>query len=111
MRRASAPLGPVARGQDPRTAARLRFFPKIFAAVENTTFVDDGELTYSMRIADDLGRGKFGRFRLAMSLEDEFEVEFSNDEIRQFVTLGDIARLLSGRYLSEIENANYCAAA
>jgi len=73
--------------------------------------VDDLELTGSTRIADDLGLGKFGRFRLAMNLEDEFEVEFSNEEVRQFVTLGDIARLLNGRYLAEFEHADYFVAA
>ena len=83
----------------------------VFAAVEKTTHTDDLSLAASTRIGADLGLGDFGRFRLTMNLEEAFGIEFTNDEVRRFVTLGDIATLLSGRYFGEVEGAGQRRAA
>ena len=84
---------------------------KVFTAVEMTTHTDDVSLTASTRISADLGLGEFGRFRLTMNLEDTFDIEFTNEEVRRFVTLGDIATLLAGRYIGEVEGVVYRLAA
>lgn len=69
----------------------------IFVAVEKTTYVGELPLACSTRIVDDLGLGDFGRFRLTLALEETFNFEFSNEDVRRFVTLGDIAAFLSHR--------------
>lgn len=74
-------------------------FDKVVLAVERTVHAETRGLSRSTRLADDLPLGRLGRVRLAMSLEEIFDVELDDDVVEQFVDLGDVAGYLSHRIL------------
>lgn len=78
-------------------------FNKVASAVGKAVRVEPAALSRSTRLVDDLSLGGFGRLRLAVCLEDLFDVELQNDEIERFHTLGDIVSYLSFRYFRDIE--------
>jgi acyl carrier protein len=70
-------------------------FDKVVMAVEQTLYLEGQTLSPETRLADDLSLGRFGRIRLAMYLEESFELEISDDAIECFDTVGDIALYMS----------------
>ena len=70
-------------------------FDKVIIAVEQTLYVEGRSLSAETRLVDDLRLGKFGRIRLAIYLEETFDVEISDDAVECFDTVGDIARYMS----------------
>jgi acyl carrier protein len=67
-------------------------FDKVAMAVEQTVDVEASSLSPAHRLADDLRLGKFGRIRLALYLEETFDVELDDDDVARFRTVGDIVR-------------------
>jgi acyl carrier protein len=72
-------------------------FDKVILAVEQTVYTDGASLSAASRLADDLRLGRFGRIRLALYLEETFDLEISDEAVEQFDTVGDIVRYLSRR--------------
>jgi acyl carrier protein len=70
-------------------------FDKVVLAVQQTVYVDGHGLTPATRIAGDLGVGRFGRIKLALYLEETFDVEIPDEVVGRFDTVGDIVRYLS----------------
>ena len=70
-------------------------FDKVVMAVEQTLYLEGQTLSPETRLADDLSLGRFGRIRLAMYLEESFELEISDDAIECFDTVDDIALYMS----------------
>jgi acyl carrier protein len=69
-------------------------FEKVVSAVEQTVNIRGGGLSPASRLADDLRLGRFGRFRLALYLEETFDVELPDETVEQFDTVGDIVRYM-----------------
>jgi len=76
---------------------------KVTLAVEQTTRVDPAEITADTRLADDLALGRFGRMRLAIQLEEVFDLELPNDVVARFVTVADIVNYFSRRYFRDYQ--------
>jgi acyl carrier protein len=70
-------------------------FEKVVVAVEQTVDVKGTTLSPASRLADDLRLGRFGRIRLALYLEETFDVELPDEAIERFDTVGDIVRYMS----------------
>ena len=70
-------------------------FDKVVLAVQQTVYTDRQGLSARTRIAGDLGVGRFGRIKLALYLEETFEVEIPDEVVAGFDTVGDIVRYLS----------------
>jgi acyl carrier protein len=70
-------------------------FDKVVLAVQQTVYIDRQGLAPTTRIADDLGVGRFGRIKLALYLEETFDVEIPDEVVGRFDTVGDIVRYLS----------------
>ncbi len=66
-------------------------FDKVVLSIEQTLYVEGQSLSPSTRLVDDLSLGRFGRIRLAMYLEETFDLEISDQAIERFDTVGDIA--------------------
>ncbi len=80
-------------------------FDKVLLAIGKTLRVEPSGLSRSTRLVDDLSLGAFARLRLALCLEDLFDMELQNDTVERFQTLGDIASYFSFRYFRDIEIA------
>ena len=80
-------------------------FDKVVLAIGKTVRVEPSGLSRSTRLTDDLSLGGFARLRLALCLEDLFDMELQNDTVERFQTLGDIVSYFSCRYFRDIETA------
>ncbi len=69
-------------------------FERVILAVEQAVFVDGVSLSSASRLADDLRLGRFGRIRLALYLEETFDVELPDEDVERFDTVGDIVRYM-----------------
>ena len=78
-------------------------FDKVVLAIGKTLRVEPSRLSRSTRLVDDLSLGGFARLKLALCLEDLFDMELQNDTVERFQTLGDIVSYFSFRYFRDIE--------
>ncbi len=70
---------------------------KVALAVERTVWIRPAEVSPAARLVDDLALGRFGRLRLAIQLEEIFDLELPDDIVEQFVTVADITDYFSRR--------------
>ena len=73
-------------------------FNKVLLAIRQTVYVEGRTLMPETRLVEDLKLGRFGRIRLALYLEENFDVEIADDAVERFVTIGDIV-LHMGRWV------------
>ena len=59
---------------------------KIIAEVLN---VDEGEITMETTFVDDLGADSLDVFQIIMGIEEEFDIEISNEDAEKIVSVGD----------------------
>ena len=78
-------------------------FEKVALAIARTLRVEPSGLSRSTRLVDDLSLGGFARLKLALCLEDLFDMELQNDTVERFQTLGDIVNYFSFRYFRDID--------
>ena len=70
----------------------------VTCAIEQTTFAGDFVITGATRLAEDLALGRFGLIKLALYLEEIFDIELSDEILSRFTTIADIVRHLSRNY-------------
>lgn len=63
-------------------------------AIVKVLKIDAGELTLETRFVEDLGADSLDMYQIAMSLEEVFDVSFSEDDLKQVVTVNDAYELL-----------------
>ena len=56
--------------------------------------LEESDVTMETNIRDDLGADSLDLVDLAISLEDEFEVEVPDNALEKFETVGDIVRFI-----------------
>jgi acyl carrier protein len=78
-----------------QTTSFSAVFDKVVLAVEQTIFVEGPALTPATRLVDDLELGRFGRIKLAVYLEETFDVELTDEAVDRFDTVGDIVQYVS----------------
>lgn len=94
-----------------QSAFNSSVFDKVVLAVERTVHAKLPGLSRSTRLADDLALSRLGRMRLAMALEDIFDVELEDDVVERFVDLGGIAGYFSDRHIGDTEPPTLAIAA
>lgn len=52
--------------------------------------LDEVEIKYETRFKDDLEMDSLNAVELSMAIEDEFEIEVSDEAAEEFVTVGDL---------------------
>jgi acyl carrier protein len=82
-------------------------FDKVVTAVEQTVYVGGESVTPTSRLVDDLRVGRFARLKLALYLEETFEVEISDEAVAHFDTVGDIVRYMSRWSLATLDRPEY----
>lgn len=60
---------------------------KIIAEVLN---VDADEITMETTFVDDLGADSLDIFQIIMGIEEEFDIEISNEDAENIVSVGDV---------------------
>jgi len=78
---------------------------KILHVVEQTTYIGDKQLTLKTWLSRDLALGGFGRLKLAMYLEETFDVEISDETLERFVTVEDVVKFIGTRLLRNVESS------
>ena len=84
---------------------------KVLLAVEKATYARDSRIRSTTRLADDLELGRFGLLRLALCLEEIFDIELPDEALKRFFSLGDIVKYLSRHYFQDVEFPALAAAA
>jgi acyl carrier protein len=72
-------------------------FDKVISAIEETVYLDGRTVCCDTRLNHDLQLRPFDRIRLAMYLEETFDMEIPDDDVQRFDTVGDIANYI-GRW-------------
>ncbi len=74
---------------------------KVATALQQTIFIEDGIISDATSLSNDLGLGRLARLKLALYLEDMFDLELSNEDVDSFQLVGDIVRYMSRRYFRD----------
>ena len=59
--------------------------------------VEESEVTLEASFKDDLGADSLDVVELVMELEDEFDMEISDDDAEKISTVGDVVNYISNR--------------
>lgn len=73
-------------------------FEKLKKIIVEVLNVDESEVTMEATFIDDLGADSLDVFQIIMGLEEEFDIEISNEDAEKIVTVGDA--------VEQIKNAN-----
>ncbi len=84
-----------------QSAFNSSVFDKVALAVKQAVYIEVPGLSGATRLVDDLALGRLGRLKLAIRLEEVFNIEFQDDVVERFGTLGDIVTYLSRRYFRD----------
>ncbi|MBV8091740.1 MAG: hypothetical protein JO110_00615 [Acetobacteraceae bacterium] len=82
---------------------------RVVLAIEQTTCNEEFGITSATRLAD-LHLGRFGRAKLALSLEEVCDIELPDQVLKRFSTIGDIVEYLNRYYLPDVELSQHAAA-
>ena len=67
---------------------------KLIELISEQLELDKNVIKETSSFTDDLGAGSLDMIDLAMSIEDEFEIELSDDKIEKIKTVGDLAKFI-----------------
>ncbi|HHV50911.1 MAG TPA: acyl carrier protein [Clostridiales bacterium] len=68
----------------------LMVLEKVKAILSSQFDVDEDSITPETNIADDLGADSLDVVDMLMSLEDEFDIEISDEDVEKIHTVGDL---------------------
>jgi acyl carrier protein len=68
---------------------------KIIDIISEQLEIDKSVIKESSTLEEDLGAGSLDMIDLAMSIEDEFGIELSDDVIEDLSTVGDLAKYVA----------------
>lgn len=93
-----------------RSSSSNAVFEKVVLAVEQTVPIEGNSLTSASRLVDDLRIGRFARIRLALYLEETFDVEIPDEAAERFNTVDDIVRYVNRWCLESADLSGYLGA-
>ena len=64
-------------------------FKKLQEIIAEVLNVDPEEITMDTTFVDDLGADSLDVFQIIMGIEEEFDIEISNEDAEKIVTVGD----------------------
>lgn len=64
-------------------------FEKLRDIIVEVLNVDETEVTMESTFIDDLGADSLDVFQIIMGIEEEFDIEITNEEAEKIVTVGD----------------------
>lgn len=69
-------------------------FDKVKELISEQLDVKADDITEASNIQDDLGADSLDVVDLVMALEDEFDIEIPEDQVKNIKTVGDIVKLI-----------------
>ena len=69
-------------------------FEKVSNILANQFDIDESEITMNTNLSEELSADSLDYIDLINSLEDEFSIEFSDDDAEGIKTVGDIVKLI-----------------
>ena len=69
-------------------------FEKLQEIIAEVLNVDPEEITMDTTFVDDLGADSLDVFQIIMGIEEEFDIEISNEDAEKIVTVGDAVEQL-----------------
>lgn len=66
-------------------------FEKLQKIISEVLNVGEEEITAETTFVDDLGADSLDIFQIIMGIEEEFDIEISNEDAEKIVTVGDAA--------------------
>ncbi len=69
-------------------------FERIKAMIKDELNVPEEKITMEAKLAEDLGADSIDAVELIMNIEDEFEVQVSDEEAQNIKTVGDIVKFV-----------------
>lgn len=64
-------------------------FEKLQQIIAEVLNIDPEEITMNTTFVDDLGADSLDVFQIIMGIEEEFDIEISNEDAEKIVTVGD----------------------
>lgn len=64
-------------------------FEKLKKIIVDVLNVDENEITMDTTFIDDLGADSLDVFQIIMGIEEEFDIEISNEDAEKIVSVGD----------------------
>ncbi len=75
---------------------KMSMFDRIKNVLVTNLQIDEKEITPEAELVNDLGINSLELADLVLYCEEEFEIEIDDSAIRNFVTVGDVAKYLEG---------------
>lgn len=69
-------------------------FEKVKQIISDQFNISEDEITLSTSFTDDLNADSLDVFQVIMAIEEEFEMEISNDEAEKVSTVGDVVEYI-----------------
>ena len=69
-------------------------FEKIRKIISEQLNIPESEITEEISFEDDLGADSLDIFQIIMALEEEFNLEISNEEAEQIATVADVVEYI-----------------
>lgn len=69
-------------------------FEKVKGIIAEQMSISEDEITLETTFADDLGADSLDLFQIISDLEDEFSIEFKNEDAEKIKTVGDAVRYI-----------------
>lgn len=69
-------------------------FEKVRQIISDQFNISEDEITLSTSFTDDLNADSLDVFQVIMAIEEEFEMEISNDEAEKVSTVGDVVEYI-----------------
>ena len=69
-------------------------FDKIKGIIAEQLGLDAGEITMESSFVDDLGADSLDIVELIMALEEEFDIEFPDEDAEKVATVGDVVNYI-----------------
>ncbi|MBQ7847309.1 MAG: acyl carrier protein [Clostridia bacterium] len=74
----------------------MSMFDRIKNVLVTNLQIDEKEITPEAELVNDLGINSLELADLVLYCEEEFDIEIDDSSIRNFVTVGDVAKYLEG---------------
>lgn len=72
-------------------------FEKVQKVIADHLGIGEGEVTLTSKFQEDLGVDSLDIFEIAMELEDEFNIEISNEDLEGIKTIGDLVEYINSK--------------
>ncbi len=66
-------------------------FEKLRKIIAEVLSLDEEEINMEMSFMDDLGADSLDIFQIIIGIEEEFDIEITNEEVEKIVTVADAA--------------------